>query len=156
MNTVVHERCPGTIAIIEESTARPGVTAPVEFSGLGFDYRWNMSRMHDTLHYMRHDPVYRQYHHDDMMFELAYAFSEHLILPTSHDGVMHGKDSLLGRMPGGEWQWLANLRTYLAFIWTHPGKKLLFMGCELGQVGEWSHDASPEWHLLDDPWHRGA
>ncbi|MGN8063686.1 1,4-alpha-glucan branching protein GlgB [Ralstonia sp. 22111] len=156
MNTVVHERCPGAITIAEESTAWPGVTAPVEFNGLGFDYKWNMGWMHDTLHYMQRDPVYRQHHHDGMTFGLVYAFSEHFILPISHDEVVHGKGSLLGKMPGDEWQRLANLRAYLAFMWTHPGKKLLFMGCEFGQVGEWNHDASPEWHLLDDPRHRGV
>ncbi len=156
MNTVVHERCPGAITIAEESTAWPGVTAPVDVNGLGFDYKWNMGWMHDTLHYMQRDPVYRQHHHDGLTFGLVYAFSEHFILPISHDEVVHGKGSLLGKMPGDAWQRLANLRAYLAFMWTHPGKKLLFMGCEIGQLGEWNHDASPEWHLLDDPRHRGV
>ena len=146
MNTVVHERCPGAITIAEESTAWPGVTGPVDVNGLGFD----------TLHYMQRDPVYRQHHHDGLTFGLVYAFSEHFILPISHDEVVHGKGSLLGKMPGDAWQRLANLRAYLAFMWTHPGKKLLFMGCEIGQLGEWNHDASPEWHLLDDPRHRGV
>ncbi len=156
MNTVVHARCPGAITIAEESTAWPGVTAAVDFNGLGFDYKWNMGWMHDTLHYMQRDPVYRQHHHDGLTFGLVYAFSEHFILPLSHDEVVHGKGSLLGKMPGDDWQRLANLRAYLAFMWTHPGKKLLFMGGEFGQIGEWNHDASPEWHLLDDPRHRGV
>lgn len=156
MNAVVHARCPGAITIAEESTAWPGVTAAVEVNGLGFDYKWNMGWMHDTLHYMQRDPIYRQHHHDGLTFGLVYAFSERFILPLSHDEVVHGKGSLLGKMPGDDWQRLANLRAYLAFMWTHPGKKLLFMGGEFGQLGEWNHDAAPEWHLLDDPRHRGV
>lgn len=134
MNAVVHARCPGAITIAEESTAWPGVTAAVEVNGLGFDYKWNMGWMHDTLHYMQRDPIYRQHHHDGLTFGLVYAFSERFILPLSHDEVVHGKGSLLGKMPGDDWQRLANLRAYLAFMWTHPGKKLLFMGGEFGQA----------------------
>jgi 1,4-alpha-glucan branching enzyme len=113
--------------------------------------------MHDTLRYMSVDPLYRQHHHHDMTFGMIYAFSEKFVLPISHDEVVHGKGSLLGKMPGADqWQKLANLRAYLGFMWTHPGKKLLFMGCEFGQTTEWNHDASPDWGLLDDPRHRGV
>ncbi len=155
LNEAVAERCPGALVIAEESTAWPGVTGTVRDNGLGFSYKWNMGWMHDTLRYMAHDPVHRRHHHNDMTFGMVYAYSEHFVLPISHDEVVHGKGSLLGKMPGDDWQKLANLRAYLGFMWTHPGKKLLFMGCEFGQLGEWNHDASPEWHLLDDPRHRG-
>lgn len=157
LNQVIHERCPGAMMIAEESTAWPGVSAPLEEGGLGFTHKWNMGWMHDTLRYISLDPIYRQHHHNDMTFGLVYAFSEKFILPISHDEVVHGKGSLLGKMPGGDlFQRLANLRAYLAFMWTHPGKKLLFMGCEFGQYGEWNHDASPDWHLLDHPGHRAV
>ncbi|WP_293779699.1 1,4-alpha-glucan branching protein GlgB [uncultured Oxalicibacterium sp.] len=156
LNAAVAERCPGALMIAEESTAWPGVTAPVSENGLGFSYKWNMGWMHDTLRYIEHDPVHRRHHHNDMTFGMVYAYSEKFVLPISHDEVVHGKGSLLGKMPGDEWQKLANLRAYLGFMWTHPGKKLLFMGCEFGQRGEWNHDGSPEWHLLDDPRHRGV
>ncbi len=157
MNRVVHERCPGALTIAEESTAWPGVTAPLEQGGLGFSYKWNMGWMHDTLRYAALDPLYRQHHHHDMTFGMVYAYSEKFVLPISHDEVVHGKGSLLGKMPGGDSPFgLANLRAYLGFMWTHPGKKLLFMGCEFGQVHEWNHDGSPEWHLLDAPGHRGV
>jgi 1,4-alpha-glucan branching enzyme len=156
VNAVVAERCPGTMMIAEESTAWPGVTAPVEHGGLGFTFKWNMGWMHDTLDYMKHDPVYRRWQHDEMTFGMVYAWSEHFILPLSHDEVVYGKASLLGRMPGDNWQRFANLRAYLAFMWAHPGKKLLFMGGEFAQPGEWSHDASLPWHLLDDGNHRGV
>jgi 1,4-alpha-glucan branching enzyme len=156
MNRVIAERCPGAITIAEESTAWPGVSAPVEHGGLGFNYKWNMGWMHDTLRYMAYDPIHRRHHHHDMTFGLIYAFSEKFMLPISHDEVVHGKGSLLNKMPGDSWQKLANLRAYLGFMWTHPGKKLLFMGCEFGQTTEWNHDASPEWHLLDNPQHRGV
>jgi 1,4-alpha-glucan branching enzyme len=122
---------------------------------LGFSYKWNMGWMHDTLSYMARHPIHRQYHHDEMTFGLIYAFSERFILPLSHDEVVHGKHSLLGKMPGDRWQRLANLRAYLGFMWAHPGKKLLFMGGELAQEHEWSHDGEIEWHRLDDPDHRG-
>jgi 1,4-alpha-glucan branching enzyme len=142
--------------IAEESTAWPGVTAPVEQGGLGFSFKWNMGWMHDTLDYMKYDPVHRNWHHDSMTFGLVYAWSERFILPLSHDAVVYGKASLLGRMPGDAWRRFANLRAYLAFMWAHPGKKLLFMGGEFAQPGEWSHDAALPWHLLDDANHRGV
>ncbi len=157
MNQVIAERCPGAITIAEESTAWPGVSAPVSQGGLGFSYKWNMGWMHDTLRYMSTDPLYRQHHHHDMTFGMIYAYSEKFVLPISHDEVVHGKGSLLNKMPGQDIaQRLANLRAYLGFMWTHPGKKLLFMGCEFGQSTEWNHDASPEWHLLDVPAHQGV
>jgi 1,4-alpha-glucan branching enzyme len=156
VNAVVAERCPGALVIAEESTAWPGVTAPVSEGGLGFSFKWNMGWMHDTLDYMEHDPVHRRWHHDRMTFGLVYAWSEHFILPLSHDEVVYGKGSLLGKMPGDPWRRFANLRAYLAFMWAHPGKKLLFMGGEFAQPGEWSHDAALPWHLLDDGNHRGV
>jgi len=157
LNQVIAERCPGVMMIAEESTAWPGVSAPVADGGLGFHYKWNMGWMHDTLRYMTYDPLYRRHHHHDMTFGMIYAFSEKFVLPISHDEVVHGKGSLLGKMPGADLaQRLANLRAYLGFMWTHPGKKLLFMGCEFGQTTEWNHDASPDWSLLDDPRHRGV
>jgi 1,4-alpha-glucan branching enzyme len=155
LNAVVQERCAGAVVIAEESTAWPGVTQPVSELGLGFAYKWNMGWMHDTLHYMARDPIYRQYHHDDLTFGLIYAFSERFILPLSHDEVVHGKGSLLGRMPGDRWQKFASLRAYFGFMWTHPGKKLLFMGGEIAQEREWNHDGEIDWFLLDDPNHAG-
>ncbi len=157
LNQVIAERCPGAIMIAEESTAWPGVSAPVGEGGLGFHYKWNMGWMHDTLHYMQQDPLYRTHHHHEMTFGLVYAYSERFMLPISHDEVVHGKGSLLNKMPGGDaFQRLANLRAYLGFMWTHPGKKLLFMGCEIAQPTEWNHDGSPDWSLLDNPSHRGV
>ena len=157
LNTVVAERCPGAMMIAEESTAWPGVSTRIADGGLGFHYKWNMGWMHDTLRYVEQNPVHRAWHHDDITFGLIYAFSERFVLPISHDEVVHGKGSLLAKMAGGDvWQKLANLRAYLAFMWTHPGKKLLFMGCELGEWKEWNHDASPDWNLLDHPAHRGV
>lgn len=155
LNEIVAEFAPGAVTIAEESTAWPGVSQPVSQGGLGFNYKWNMGWMHDTLHFMEREPVYRSYHHNDMTFGLIYAFSEKFVLPISHDEVVHGKGSLIGKMPGDEWQKLANLRAYFAFMWTHPGKKLLFMGCEIGQHREWSHDGEIEWGLLQDPRHAG-
>lgn len=145
----------GAITLAEESTAFPGVTAPVAEGGLGFDYKWNMGWMHDSLEYMQRDPVHRAWHHNEITFSLVYSFSEKFVLPISHDEVVHGKGSLLGKMPGDEWRRFANLRACLSFMWTHPGKKLLFMGCELGQPGEWNHDAQIPWDLLGDPKHAG-
>jgi 1,4-alpha-glucan branching enzyme len=155
LNAVVQERCAGAVVIAEESTAWPGVTQPVSELGLGFSFKWNMGWMHDSLHYMARDPVHRSHHHDELTFGLIYAFSERFILPLSHDEVVHGKGSLLGRMPGDRWQKFANLRAYLGFMWTHPGKKLLFMGSEIAQEREWNHDGEVDWFLLDDPHHGG-
>ena len=155
VNRTVHERAQGALTIAEESTAWPGVSRPVDEDGLGFDFKWNMGWMHDTLEYMAEEPVHRKYHHHKMTFGLVYAFSENFVLPLSHDEVVHGKGSMLGRMPGDRWQKFANLRAYYGFMWGHPGKKLLFMGCEFGQEREWNHDISLDWHLLEDPLHDG-
>ncbi|WP_020648867.1 1,4-alpha-glucan branching protein GlgB [Solimonas variicoloris] len=155
LNDVVHERCPGALMIAEESTAWPGVSRPTRDGGLGFSYKWNMGWMHDTLQYIRRDPVHRHHHHDELTFGLIYAFSENFVLPLSHDEVVHGKGSLLGKMPGDRWQRFANLRAYFGFMWSHPGKKLLFMGGELAQTREWDHDAELDWGALADPLHAG-
>ncbi len=156
LTTTIEARCPGALVIAEELTAWPGVTASPRDGGLGFSYKWNMGWMHDTLHYLEYDPIYRPHHHDQMTFGLIYAFSERFVLPLSHDEVVHGKGSLLTKMPGDDWQKFATLRAYFAFMWTHPGKKLLFMGCEFGQRKEWNHDTSLDWHLLDSPMHSGV
>jgi len=156
LNAVVQQRCPGAVVIAEESTAWPGVTRPTSEGGLGFQFKWNMGWMHDTLHYMQEEPINRRWHHDQLTFGLVYAWSERFVLPLSHDEVVYGKGSLLTKMPGDEWQKFANLRAYLAFMWAHPGKKLIFMGGELAQPTEWNHDAALPWHLLDDPRHRGV
>lgn len=156
LNHAVAERCPGAIMIAEESTAWPGVTAPIDQGGLGFSYKWNLGWMHDTLRYMESDPLFRRYQHHDMTFGLLYAFTEHFVLPISHDEVVYGKGALLEKMPGDEWQKRASLRAYLGYMWAHPGKKLLFMGCESGQWEEWNHDKSLDWDLLDNPHHRGV
>jgi 1,4-alpha-glucan branching enzyme len=156
MNTYTYGSFPGTITVAEESTAWPQVSRPVSGGGLGFGYKWNMGWMHDTLSYIAHEPVHRAYHHNELTFGLIYAFTENFILPLSHDEVVHGKGSLLGKMPGDRWQKFANLRAYFAFMWTHPGKKLLFMGGEFGQEREWNHDQSLDWHLLADASHRGV
>lgn len=144
---------PGAIMVAEESTAFPGVSAPTFAGGLGFHYKWNMGWMNDTLRYMAEDPVHRRWHHNQMSFGLVYAFSENYVLPISHDEVVHGKGSMLGKMPGDEWQRFANLRAYYGFMWGHPGKKLLFMGQEFAQPGEWNHEQALPWQLLDDPRH---
>jgi len=154
-NREVFGAFPNATTIAEESTAWPQVSQPVETGGLGFGYKWNMGWMHDTLDYIGHDPIHRKYHHGEILFGLSYAFSENFILPLSHDEVVHGKRSLLGRMPGDDWQRFANLRAYYGFMFGHPGKKLLFMGAELAQVREWNHDTSLDWHLLDEPRHAG-
>jgi 1,4-alpha-glucan branching enzyme len=156
LNTIVAERAPGAITLAEESTAFPGVSAPVSEGGLGFSYKWNMGWMHDTLDYIEQDPVYRAWRHSELTFGLVYAFSERFVLPLSHDEVVHGKGSLIGKMPGDPWRKLANLRAYLAFMWTHPGKKLLFMGGEIAQLREWSHDREIDWDLLAEPGHAGV
>ena len=153
MNEQVHAA--GAVTIAEESTAWPGVSHPVYTGGLGFSYKWNMGWMHDSLGYFGEDPVHRRYHHDKLTFGLLYAFSENFILPLSHDEVVHGKGSLIARMPGDEWQAFSNLRLYYAFMYAHPGKKLLFMGGEFAQRREWNHDMSLDWHLLDQPKHAG-
>ncbi len=152
MNRLAYGEGPeGLITIAEESTAWPGVTTPVHEGGLGFGYKWNMGWMNDTLRYMAHDPVHRRHHHDLMTFGLVYAFSENFILPISHDEVVHGKGAMLAKMPGDRDAQFANLRAYYGFMWGHPGKKLLFMGCELGQGHEWNHDAHLDWAGLSDP-----
>jgi 1,4-alpha-glucan branching enzyme len=155
MNATVYRRVPGIVTIAEESTAWPGVTRPTHLGGLGFGFKWNMGWMHDTLEYFSKDPIHRRFHHHQLTFGLIYAFSENFVLPLSHDEVVHGKGSLLTKMPGDRWQQLANLRAYLAFMWAHPGKQLLFMGSEFGQESEWSEGRSLDWWLLENPDHRG-
>jgi 1,4-alpha-glucan branching enzyme len=154
-NTRVASDYPGAMTIAEESTAFPKVSHPVGEGGLGFDLKWNMGWMHDTLGYFRRDPIHRKYHQNDLTFGLLYAFSENFVLPLSHDEVVHGKGSLIGQMAGDRWQKFANLRAYFGFMWTKPGKKLLFMGGEFAQEREWNHDQSLDWHLLADPLHAG-
>ena len=155
-NTEVYGHFPAATTIAEESTAWPQVSRPVDGGGLGFGYKWNMGWMHDTLDYIGKDPIYRRHHHGSINFGLHYAFSENFVLPLSHDEVVHGKRSILGRMPGDEWQRFANLRAYYGFMFAHPGKKLLFMGCEFAQEREWNHDRGLDWHLLERPYHAGV
>ncbi|MBF0093192.1 MAG: 1,4-alpha-glucan branching protein GlgB [Alphaproteobacteria bacterium] len=155
-NEMVYAQHSGAFTIAEESTAWPMVSRPTYLGGLGFGFKWNMGWMHDTLRYMSLDPIYRRFHHDDLTFGLLYAFHENFVLAISHDEVVHGKGSLIGRMPGDEWQKFANLRLYFAFMYTQPGKKLLFMGSEFGVSWEWNHDGSLDWSLLQYPVHRGA
>jgi len=154
LNTEIHAH--GATSYAEESTAWPSVSRPVDAGGLGFTYKWNMGWMNDTLAYMSEDPVHRKYHHDKMTFGLVYAFNENFVLPLSHDEVVHGKRSILGRMPGDRWQQFANLRAYYGVMFAHPGKKLQFMGNEIAQQDEWDHDQSLDWHLLGDGKHRGV
>jgi 1,4-alpha-glucan branching enzyme len=155
LNEVLYARAPGIISAAEESTAWPGVSRPTYLGGLGFGFKWNMGWMHDTLAYFQEDPVHRRYHHNELTFSLMYAFSENFILPLSHDEVVHGKQSLLAKMPGDRWQRFANLRALFGFMWAHPGKNLLFMGQEFAQEAEWSHEHSLDWHLLGEPDHAG-
>ncbi|MBA6294598.1 1,4-alpha-glucan branching protein GlgB [Colwellia sp. MB02u-9] len=156
VNTRSYAKHPGVMMIAEESTAWPGVSKPVDAGGLGFGFKWNMGWMNDTLKFMARDPIHRQHHHSEMTFGLVYSFSENFVLPISHDEVVHGKGSLLNKMPGDDWQKFANLRAYYGFMWTHPGKKLLFMGCEFAQREEWNHDQSLDWHLLEHANHKGV
>lgn len=155
LNIVVHGQFPHAMTIAEESTAWPGVSRPVYTGGLGFTFKWNMGWMHDTLAYMQKDPVYRSFNHNYLTFSLLYAFSENFILPLSHDEVVHGKNSLLSKMPGDSWQKQANLRLLYAYMWAHPGKKMLFMGSEFGQWSEWSEERELDWPLLAFPQHSG-
>jgi 1,4-alpha-glucan branching enzyme len=156
LNEVVHARVPGVLSVAEESTAWPGVSRPVYLGGLGFGYKWNMGWMHDTLSYFQRDPIYRRFHHHELTFSLVYAWNENFVLPLSHDEVVHGKGSLLQKMPGDRWQRFANLRALYAYMWAHPGKKLLFMGGELAQDREWSESRSLDWHLLEQADHAGV
>ncbi|HEX6238206.1 MAG TPA: 1,4-alpha-glucan branching protein GlgB [Acidimicrobiales bacterium] len=156
LNAQVHRDFPGVVTVAEESTAWPGVSRPVEQGGLGFSQKWNMGWMHDTLRYLAHEPVHRRWHHELLTFGLTYAWSESYVLPLSHDEVVHLKRSLLGKMPGDRWQRFANLRVLYGWMWSHPGKQLLFMGAELAQEREWSHDREIDWFLLDDALHAGV
>ncbi|MDK2126577.1 1,4-alpha-glucan branching protein GlgB [Parachitinimonas caeni] len=155
LNHMLGTELPGAITLAEESTAFPAVSRPPDLGGLGFHYKWNMGWMHDTLQYLSRDPIHRRHHHDEMTFGLVYAYTENFVLPLSHDEVVHGKGSLLRKMPGDRWQQMANLRAYFGFMWGHPGKKLLFMGGEFAQEREWNFDASLDWHLLEHPQHWG-
>jgi 1,4-alpha-glucan branching enzyme len=156
VNATAYRRVPGVVTVAEESTAWPGVTKPTHLGGLGFGLKWNMGWMSDSLGYMSHDPIHRQYHHHQMTFSLMYAYSENFLLPLSHDEVVHGKGSLLRKMPGDRWQQLANLRAFLALTWAHPGKQLLFMGGEFGQESEWAESRELDWWLLEHSDHAGV
>ncbi|GAA3732647.1 1,4-alpha-glucan branching protein GlgB [Plantactinospora mayteni] len=156
VDATVYRAHPGVLMVAEESTAWPGVTRSTDSGGLGFGFKWNMGWMHDTLSYLGKDPIYRQHHHNELTFSLVYAWSENYVLPISHDEVVHGKGSLLGKMPGDQWRKLAGVRALLAYMWAHPGKQLLFMGCELGDDREWSETRGLDWHLVDDPGRAGV
>ncbi len=156
LNEMIYAREPGVVSAAEESTAWPGVSRPTYLGGLGFGFKWNMGWMHDTLSYFQHDPVYRSFHHHELTFSMVYAWNENFILPLSHDEVVHGKGSLVDKMPGDRWQKLANLRSLYAYMWTHPGKKLLFMGGEIAQWREWDAESSIDWHLLEERDHQGV
>jgi 1,4-alpha-glucan branching enzyme len=156
LNESVYRDHPDTQVIAEESTSWPMVSRPVYLGGLGFGMKWNMGWMHDTLDYLKHEPVHRKFHHNKVTFSIWYAFFENFVLPLSHDEVVHGKGSLIRKMPGDTWQQFANLRLLFGYMWGHPGKKLLFMGCEFGQRREWAHEEALEWHVLARPEHAGA
>ena len=156
LSRAVHDTAPGAVLIAEESTSFPNVSRPADEGGLGFDYKWNMGWMHDTLHYIEESPVHRRWHHGEISFGLVYAFSERFVLPISHDEVVYGKGSMITKMPGDEWQKFANLRAYYGLMWGHPGKKLLFMGSEFAQGREWNHDTGLDWWQLDHPLHKGV
>ncbi len=156
MNRVAYGAHPGIMTVAEESTSFPGVSAPVDAGGLGFGYKWNMGWMNDTLRYMEQDPIHRKYHHDMMTRPIMWAFSENFVLPISHDEVVHGKGSMLAKMPGNDWEKFANLRAYYGYMWGHPGKKLLFMGCEIAQPEEWNHDSQINWDAGQRPDHKGV
>jgi 1,4-alpha-glucan branching enzyme len=155
-NATVYKRVPGAVTVAEESTAWPGVTRPTHLGGLGFGFKWNLGWMHDTLGYISHEPIHRQYHHHEMTFSMMYAYSENYVLPISHDEVVHGKRSVLNKVPGDRWQQMATVRALYAYMWAHPGKQLLFMGQEFAQSEEWSESRSLDWWLLDSPDHRGV
>ncbi len=155
MNATAYGEVEGIMTVAEESTAFPGVSSPVDAGGLGFGYKWNMGWMNDTLRFIEKDPIYRSHDHHLMTFPIDYSFTENFILPISHDEVVHGKGSMITKMPGNEWEKFANLRAYYGFMWGHPGKKLLFMGCEFAQWSEWNHDTSLDWDALHGENHRG-
>ena len=144
------------MVIAEESTAWPGITAPTSAGGIGFGMKWNMGWMHDTLEYLHEEPINRKWHHNEITFSMVYAYSEHYVLPISHDEVVYGKGSLFGKMPGDDWQRYAGVRALFAYQWAHPGKNLTFMGNEIAQYGEWNHDGSVDWDALNWPDHRGV
>jgi len=155
LNQVVHQQCPGVLMVAEESTSWPQVTRPADTGGLGFDLKWNMGWMNDTLHYISNDPVHRKFHHNMLTFSMLYAFTENFMLPFSHDEMVHGKQSMLNKMPGDEWQRFANLRLLYTYMFTHPGKKLMFMGGEFGQGTEWNAEQDLDWYVMEYPFHQG-